>query len=133
MELANLPKNLPEMEYTFEIDVEGNLTKHRYTGTFRFRIPNMRTRAVVDKERARLNEGLEERLDETVRDFHAMVAYLRHTLTDAPEWWAKSNQGYDLFDANVVTQVYIKVMQFEKDWMVQVWGDPSEQEGKAGQ
>lgn len=129
MPVDNLPKNLPEMETTFEIDVEGNMTKRRYQGTFTFRIPNMRTRAAADKERARLNEVAPELLDETVADFHQMVSYLRLTLIQVPDWWKASHEGYDLFDANVVTQVYIKVMQFEKEWMEKVWGKPGEQQG----
>lgn len=124
--VKTLPKSLPEMETSFDIDVEGNVTQARYQGTFKFRIPNMRTRALADKERARLDEGL-EKLDETVKDFHTMIGYLRHTLVEAPDWWKKSDAGYDLFDANVITSVYVKVMEFEKNWLVQVWGEQSEE------
>jgi hypothetical protein len=127
MDVQNLPKSLPEMETTFEIDVEGNLTKQRFQGNFTYRIPNMRARALADKERARMNEGLERGMDETVAEMHSMISYLRHTLTAVPPWWKESSQGYDLFDANVVTAIYIKAMQFEKEWMEQVWGKKSEE------
>jgi hypothetical protein len=127
MDVRNLPKKLPEMETTFEIDVEGNVTKQRFTGAFKYRMPNMRTRALADKEKARLNEGLERGLDETVAELHSMIAYLRHTITDSPPWWKESASGYDLFDANVVTTVYLRALEFEKVWMEQVWGKQGEE------
>jgi len=119
---ADLPKQLPDMDFTFIITVDGNITKKKYEGEFSFKIPNLSTRARIDKERARLNEGLDLRLDPTVLDVHAMYAYLKFTLTRVPKWFEDSNYGYDLHDANVITVLYRKVEAFEIEWMEKVWG-----------
>lgn len=122
MNVDTLPKSLPETEMSFDIDLEGLTTKKKFTGTFRVKIPNLRVRVAADKELARLNEGLEKDLSESTLIFNKMVSYLRHVVVESPKWWKDAKEGYDLYDANVVTAVYVKVLEFEEGWKLAIWG-----------
>jgi len=139
--LDSLPKSVPDPIVEFSIDVEGNVSKHKYSGNFKFKVPNLRARAMAEKEKTRLNEGLGKSiecpdckkvigntLDETVLDFHAMYSYLRYSLVEYPEWWKNSNYGYELYDSNVLTELYLKAVKTEADWLKEIWGDVSEPE-----
>jgi hypothetical protein len=55
-----------------------------------------------------------------------MVAYCKHTVTDAPKWFFESDYGYDLYDENVLREVYFKVMEHEEKWLESVWGKKEE-------
>ena len=118
-----LSHTIPDMAYDFTIDVEGSLTKKQYAGDFKCRIPTLKMRAQAELKNAELNRGLEKDIDPSIAQCHYMVSYLRITLTEAPEWWRKSDHGYELYDSNIVSAVYSVVMEFEEKWMKTVWGD----------
>lgn len=119
----NLPKELPDMEYSFSIDVEGNTTRQKFTGDFKFLIPNNKKKAQADRYRAELNGGLDDRLDPEVLVLNYTIAYLRFSLTEVPKWWKEKDFGYELHDFNVVNEVYKKCQEFEKNWLKEVWGE----------
>lgn len=137
--IKDLPKELPSMTYSFEIEVEGNVTRKAYDGEFTCRIPNNRDRSMISKHKAYLNGGFE--IDISTDNLHHMLAYLRYTLLGPdikkdmakgyPNWWRDSDLGLDLYDDNVVEKVYAKVLNFESKWLKEVWGDPEEKEAEA--
>lgn len=130
-DLENLPKSVPSPVFEVSVDVEGNITKHKYAGNFKYRVPNLKIRAAIEKEKARLNEGLDKQLDESILDFHSMYSYLKHTLSETPEWWKSSNSGYDLYDSNVLIALYLKAVDCEASWLKDIWGSSeSEAENK---
>lgn len=129
--LSSLPKSLPEMVNSFDIEIEGSLTKTKYSGNFSCQIPNLRTQALIAKHKAMLNAGLEDILDIATQNLHHMVSYLKYTLVEVPKFWEESACGYDLFDINVVEDIYNKVLEFEEAWSVSIWGDPKEEEKKS--
>lgn len=130
--IKDLPKELPSMIHSFKIEVEGNVTKKAYAGEFTCRITNNRDRSMISKHKAYLNGGFE--LDFATDNFHHKIAYLRYTLLGPdikkdmakgyPNWWRDSDLGFDLYDANVVEKIYDKVLDFENEWLKEVWGDP---------
>jgi hypothetical protein len=125
----DLPKALPAMELDINFNIEGNVTRKTYSGDFKFRIPNLKARAQADRKRAELNGPIEERfLDPTVANFHTMISYLRFTLVESPKWWRDSDHGYDLYDSNVVSELYSQCTNYENSWMEQVWGKKEESE-----
>lgn len=120
--MSNLPTQLPETTEIFLIDCSGNLTKKTYTGEFTCKIPNLKDQANIAKYKATLNQGLDDILDIGTRNLHHMVSYLKYTLLKSPDWFEKSNYGYELYDANVIEEVYQKVLDFESKWVTEVWG-----------
>lgn len=121
---SSLSKDTPATENTFQIDVEGEVTKKRFLGEFTCRIPRRKEQCLIDKHRAYLNGDLAAMLDPATLQFHHMISYLRYTLMteSVPKFWKESDLGYELYDANVVQAVYDKVLEFEVDWLTQIWG-----------
>lgn len=107
------------------IDVTGEVTKKRYVGEFTCRIPRKKEQCLIDKHRAFLNGGMADQLEPGTLKFHHMVAYLRYTIDDkvCPKWWKDSDLGYEMFDVAVIEEVYNKVLEFEVEWLKQVWGE----------
>ena len=121
--IKDLLKALPDMEHSFELaEVPGDVTGIRYSGNFRYRIPTNKQKALAERKRAELTGGLDDQMSTSVVQFIYKIAYLRATLIEYPEWWAKADYGYDLHDVSIVDEVYNKVILFENDWMSKVWG-----------
>lgn len=111
---------LPPMETTFTISTKGVHTGQQFDGTFTYRKPNLGKQTEITKLAARLNEGLAS-LDEDTVAFHEMIARLKHTIIAAPEWWTKANNGFDLYDLNVILEVYQATTKFDREWLDKVW------------
>lgn len=122
-DLKDMSKELPDTKSSFTLEVEGASTRQTYRGKFECKILNRKDRANIVKHRAFLNGPLENQLDVETLSFHHMVAYLRFALTQYPSWWKEADLGYELYDGNVVLEVYQKVMEFEEEWMKEVWGE----------
>lgn len=126
----HLSKSVPDMRSTFIISVEGILTKTKYEGEFTCKIPNIQTQASIKKYRAMLNGGLDASLDIETHNIHHMISYLKYTLEKAPEFWEESDNGYSLYDINVVEEVYKNVLKFEEEWIKTVWGSKKDDSKK---
>lgn len=120
---GKLPKSLPPMELEFSLEVKGDITGKVYQGNFKYKIPNLKAKALAEKKRAELNGGMDAMLDASVLQLHFMIAYLRFSLYEVPQWWEDNDYGYNLYDYNVVKQVFDRVEQFETDYVKAVWGD----------
>lgn len=119
-------KTLPAMESTFTIDVEGTETRQKFQGTFVYRKPNLRVKSEIARTLALLNGGMSN-LDEDAVLLHNVLATLKHTLVESPEWWKKADFGFELYDLNVVFEIYKSCSEFEAKWMKQVWADESKE------
>lgn len=120
--IKHLPKSIPDRAKEFEIKVKGALTGEEYEGEFKCQIPRLREQAMIAKEKAFLNAGFDATLDKAIKSLHHMVAYLKHTIKDAPDWFMQTDYGYDLYDTNVVEEVYHSVLKLEEEWLETVWG-----------
>lgn len=129
--IKHLPKTIPSKDFEFSIDVQGTLSSEKYVGSFKCKIPSLKEQAQIAKYKAFLNGGLAESLDKSIVNLHHMVAYCRFTVTQAPEWFVETDYGYDLFDQNVVEEVYHKILKFEEEWLETVWG--KKEDAAAGQ
>ena len=45
-----------------------------------------------------------------------MLSWLRFGLIEYPDWWKDSNYGLELYDVNIISEIYNKCMKFEDDW-----------------
>lgn len=140
---TKLSKDVPSTEADLQIDVVGEVTKKRFLGEFTAKIPRRKEQCQIDKHRAFLNGPQPEQLSPETLRFHHMISYLRYTIDDknAPKWWKENDLGYDLYDENVVKALYDKVLDFEVEWLKEVWGeeavaklqaknDPKEEDGE---
>lgn len=112
---------LPSMDFVFDIQVTGVESKINWVGKFVYKRPTLGARSRIDVMRTRLNGDLQN-VDDEVRDYNDAVSYLRYTLADYPEWWSESQYGLDLYDGNVVSEIYNKCMEFENEWKKKVFG-----------
>jgi len=108
------------MEHTFTIDLVGTDTRQPFQGSFTYKRPTIGKRSEIDKTISRMNAGVVS-LDEDTKLLHKMLSVLRHTLVAAPDWWAKSDAGVNLYDINVVIEIYLEVQKFEDEWTKKVW------------
>jgi hypothetical protein len=113
---------LPPMEHTFTIDVRGSDTGQQFQGSFTYKRPNLRAKSNAAKLAARLNEDLKN-LDEDTKLLHSILAELRFSLVQYPDWWQKSDFGLELYDVNVVFDIYRACIDFENSWVEKVWGN----------
>lgn len=120
--INDLYTDLPDRESIFSIDIEGSITKKKYTGGFKCKIPSVKDQCFIGKHEAFLNGNLAEYLDPGILQLHKQLAYLRYTLLEYPDFWKKSDLGYDLLDQNVINEIYKKVIDFEENWLKTIWG-----------
>jgi len=121
--MKKMSKDIPETETSILIDVEGDVTKKRFVGEFTCKIPRRKEQCLIDKHRAFLNGSMPEFLTPETLSFHHIISYLRYTVTESPKWWKEADLGYELYDENVVREVYDKVLRFEEEWLTEVWGE----------
>ena len=118
-------KALPSMEHTFTLNVKGSITGQHFDGTFTYKRPSLRGQSDIAKMASRLNEDLKN-LDEDTKILHNVLSNLRHTLIQAPEWWKACDYGYELYDVNVIMELYKETVNFENKWFEKVWGNQEE-------
>lgn len=122
----NLYKDLPPRELEFQIEVIGAISKKRYIGDFTTKIPNVKDQCFIAKHQAFLNGKFADFLDPQVLELHKMIAYLRYALVEYPKFWKETDLGYHLMDTNVIRAVYDQVLEKEREWLKDVWGDEYE-------
>lgn len=127
MKDKSLPREIPATEKTFQVDVIGKVTNKRFVGDFTCRIPRIKEQCLIEKHQAFLNGEMVQFLPPGVIKMHKMISYLRYTLSgDLPKFWKETDLGYELQDLNVVEKIYDEVLDFEEEWLKQIWGDPKE-------
>lgn len=120
-EVAKVTK-LPSMEHTFTLNVIGSETKQAFDGTFTYKRPTLGKRLEANKMEARLREE-KITLDGNVNRYVEMISYLRFGLIAYPDWWKNSNFGLDLYDINIIIELYNECDKFEAEWDKQVKGE----------
>ena len=103
---------LPDFEFIFEFDVKGQETKKRYIGEFIYKKPNLKASSEIAKYKTRLDGDLKN-LDSYIKSLHQMLAQLRFGIIKFPEWWEESDFGLELYDWNIIIELYKKIMEFE--------------------
>jgi hypothetical protein len=123
-------KELPSMQHTFSIKVEGKQGGQVYEGSFTYQRPKIRHRSQISKLAAKLNEDIKY-LDVDTKFLHEVIANLYYTITDSPDWWKKSDSGLELYDFDVIFEIYKECQKFEDEWFEKVWGNQEKAESEA--
>ena len=131
MHFKDMMKKLPSNLSSFNIaDVEGIITKTKYSGNFVSKVPNLRIQSDIAKFRGSLNGGDDGGLDQGTKNLHHMIAYLKFVLTEYPKWWEEADYGYELYDINVIEAIFEQAIKQEDIWVKAAWGEESD--GKEG-
>ena len=109
------------MEHSFDINVNGKETGITYTGSFLYRRPTLGARSRIDVMNKKLNGDLTT-LDENTYLFNEAISYLRFTLIEVPDFWRDADMGMNLYDSNVVVEVYNKCIEFESKFLEKLHG-----------
>lgn len=129
-DINKLDKEIPDTAHVFQVDVVGQVTRKRFLGEFRCRVPTLKDQCLIGKHEATLNGEYGSFLAPGIQKLHKMVAYLRYSIVDSPIFWKDSDLGYALRDANVVEAVYDEVIAFEEKWLESIWGKEEVNEPK---
>jgi hypothetical protein len=107
--------SLPDMTHSFDIQTKGKDTDINWTGAFKYKRPTIGDRGRISVLRTRLNGDLETIDDETSL-LNEALSHLRYTLIEFPDWWTDTHYGMDLYDVNIVTEIFSECMKFEAKW-----------------
>lgn len=114
--------SLPSMECSFQISTKGEDTGTQFEGSFTYKRPNIKARKDIVLYNQRLRAGEKELTAEFDSLFY-MLAFLKYTLVDAPQWWKESNDGQELYDMSPIVEIFTKTQEFEESWRKQVFGE----------
>ena len=131
MKLKDLNNKIPETEYEFSIDLEGEVTKTKYTGNFKGLIRTNKMESSIRRKESMLNTGLESEANkkllglpyQPILDTHERIAWLSVVLVDCPKWLRDCNYGEDLYgDLNILKYIHDKIIEAEDAWFEKIWG-----------
>lgn len=127
--MTNKKYSLPDMTFSFEIAVKGAETQNIWSGKFRYKRPTLGDRTRIDSMKARLIGTTADAMDHEVREFIEAISHLRFTLEEYPDWWAEAHYGMELYDGNVVSEIYNRVLEYEVKFQEKIFsGDKKDVE-----
>lgn len=116
---------LPSMEHKFSIQIKGEESGLNWAGDFVYRRPTLRERTMIDVMEKRMNGDLIT-IDPEVAAFNQAISHLRFTLKEVPDWFRDTDMGGNLYDGNVVLEIFNKCMDFEASWRKKTFGGKPE-------
>lgn len=103
---------------TFEISVTGDTTGEKFLGNFECKIRlTHREMLLKDKIRRELLGESSVNASQLALDEAEVISELSVRITKAPGWWDNSNKGLDLYDYNLLTEIYNKVKDIENEYL----------------
>ena len=105
---------LPSMEFEFDFKAIGEETKQEFSGKFKYKRLNIKARGDALKYKAYLDEALP--IEDDLYMLYDMISWLKFGLTEYPEWWKDNNYGLELYDVNIITELYKIIQDFEDKW-----------------
>lgn len=111
---------LPDMDIPFHFQTKGEITGKVYEGDFVYRRLNRGMKTEASKYSARLSGDLQN-LDEETLIFNRMLGFLNFALPSYPSWWADCKFGNEIYDDNVIVELWKKVHDLENAWIEKVW------------
>lgn len=106
--------NLPPKEYKFSIKVNGEETGMEFSGDFVYRRLTIGDKISLQKW---LSSMIDEKSDsESVRSSYLTLAIIRFGCIECPSWFKESDYGINLYDFNVVNEIFVKKIEKEAEW-----------------
>ena len=108
--------DLPKNDHSFSFSEKGERTKKTYEG--QFTVKCLLTMEEIRQVGLKLDlfNGGSKTLPGLVALLNRAFAELSVRIIKAPSWWTDSNDGRDLFDTNVVLEVFNSAINAEQVW-----------------
>jgi hypothetical protein len=108
--------NLPKPQATFSVDTVGETTGHHYKGDFTVKtVLSILEKHQVELEKTRM---MADYANPTagLAGISVTVANLRVRIVKSPDWWQESGQGNNIWDENIINELFDKSMAAEGKW-----------------
>ncbi len=102
---------------SFMVDVEGDVTGHRYDGTFKIKPilthAEQLMRDIIMRDLLGPNPK-----DGSIRAVSqaGIIAEIRVRCVETPSWWKDARDGLSLYDENVIATIYDKCLEIDAKW-----------------
>ena len=113
---------LPSNELIFEFSSIGEETRQNWHGRFVYKRPNIGKRLAIATTATRLLADA-ERLPIEITNLASVLAKLKHCLVEYPEWWKNNNFGENMYDLNIILEIFNKCHEFDEEYEKKVFGD----------
>lgn len=124
---------MPSMEHRFNVNIKGDESGVVFVGDFLYKRPTNTEKVLIETMRARMCSDLLN-INQEIFDFNIAASHLKFTLKEFPDWWKDSDFGGNLYDQNVVSELYKKVQDFETNFKKKLTsGDPKDVQAPDGQ
>jgi len=108
--------SLPKNEKSFDIEMVGETTGHKYSGQFTVVcVLDMAGRHSLELEKTRLMADYANPSRGLV-GIAVSLATVRAKMVEAPAWWKNSEDGASILDEEVVLHIYDKSNEMEAEW-----------------
>lgn len=113
--------NLPTPEYLFKIEKTDSETGVQYNGDFVYR-------RLTIGEKIKLQEWVSDQIksdskdkkDDPTRSLWMTLAMIRFGCIECPAWFKDSDYGVDLYDFDIINEIFIKRSEKENEWVDKV-------------
>ena len=105
----------------FTVEVTGDLTNKKWFGKFAAKA-TLSHRDKLARDRLR-REYLGEKAEDASAEARATAAIFSELgvrLMTTPEWWVAADNGLDLKDSNLVSEIFKGAMKIENDFIVEL-------------
>lgn len=109
-------KQLPEKEFSFDIDIIGESTGQEYKGRFTAKA-TLSIGERVELERA-ISSFISDFANPTdnLSNLAIMISNIRFHITKYPDWWDINTNGIEIEDLNLIAEIFSKIMKGKADW-----------------
>lgn len=104
-------------EPSFQVKVKGDYSGEEWFGTFRMKT-RLSYRETLKQDQIRrelLGPDPANNATEDAKSIAQVFSFLWVYLTETPRWWKETNNGIDMADNNVATEVYAKAIEKLKE------------------
>lgn len=108
--------NLPKNEKSFMFSAEGEVTGHKYEGSFSTKcILSLSDKRVLEIEQSRLSVDLLNPTENLIA-ISRVIANLRVRILDAPDWFDQIISTLDTLDDNIIFELYSNCLEKSNEW-----------------
>lgn len=109
--------NLPLPEFKFKLDVVGEDTGSHYVGDFVYKVPTILEQDDQKLWFRRMTKDRPEALeDQDSTALYSILSSLRTACVSCPDWWKSCDYGVNLYDMNVLAEVFKLKQAQEEEW-----------------
>ena len=114
--------DLPKNEKSFFLTHIGELTNHKYEGTFTVKcVLNLADKRLLEVEKSSLSLDLTNPSG-NLNAISNVVANLRVRVIEAPDWFKQAISSLDILDDELFFEIYSKSLDMSEEWLTELKG-----------